>query len=464
MRRLAAWLLALTLLAELGASATAGPAVADPVVRTPDDAVYTVDLSTNRGGRNWTGSESVTFTNTGGQALDEVWFRLWANGPTGCRDPGITVSNVTGGTADDPTVGCTALHLTLDTSIAPGASASVSMDIAITPPAANDRFGWYLHTSRLGNALPILAVNDDEGWHLEPYFSSGESFYSLVSDWTVTLTVPSDLETPTTGALDSVASTGANREARTYVANDVRDFAWEAGPFAHAGATDALGVRVRLWYLSEFLPRKNAHRLARRAAKIMDTFSDAFGAYPYAEVDVVITTFDTFGGMEYPQLVMTIPSTFVISHELAHQWWYGIVGDDEYEDPWIDEGFAQWSTYLPLHGPRNWPPDPFVGCPPFTWPDDQVRISSGVDYFSVHPEDYWVVYYQGACALGHLAKDFGGLDPFLAVLHDYAAAHWLGVSTNADVMSTIETAAASANLGFDPVKFFDRWRISRPGG
>jgi len=50
------------------------------------------------------------------------------------------------------------------------------------------------------------------------------------------------------------------------------------------------------------------------------------------------------------------------------------------------------------------------------------------------------------------------------VLHDYAAAHWLGVSTNADFMTTIETAAAAANLDFDPQRFFDRWRISRPNG
>ena len=465
MRRAVASILALVLVAGVVvcAPAAAAAAVPDPEGRTPSNASYALALSTPGGGRSWTGTETVTFENTGASALDVVWFRLWANGTTGCSDPGIIVSNVVGATAAEPTVACTALELTLPQPLDPGEIATVSMDLAIHLPVANDRFGWYLRTARLGNALPVLAVNDDEGWHLDPYFDFGESFYPLVADWSVTLEVPIELETPTTGVLGSVSGAGAGRESRTFVVEDVRDFAWEAGRFDRTQRRDALGVVVRLWYPRGLLSEERASKLVRRAVGMMDTFSEAFGAYPYAEVDIVITSFDNFGGMEYPQLVMTIPVPLVVSHELAHQWWYAIIGNDQYEDPWIDEGFAQWSMYLPFRSsPGRWPPLPFVGCRMFDWPNAEVRLSSGVDYFASNPQDYFIPYVQGACALAHLAADFGGLRPFLDVLHDYASAHWLGIATNADFMAAIEAAASARGIDLVPTTFFDRWRISRP--
>ena len=177
----------------------------------------------------------------------------------------------------------------------------------------------------------------------------------------------------------------------------------------------------------------------------------------------MIAGFKTFAGMEYPQLIFSIPDRLVIAHELAHQWWFGIVGNDEFEDPWIDESFAQWSMFLPFERNRFWPPLPWVGCPMFSWPNDQVRVSSSMDYFLEHPEDYWIPYWQGGCALAHLAKDFG-LERFLQVLHDYAADHWLGVATTADFQAAIEAAAAADGLELDPSKFWARWRIERPAG
>ena len=62
-----------------------------------------------------------------------------------------------------------------------------------------------------------------------------------------------------------------------------------------------------------------------------------FGAYPYGEVDVVLDNNFWFGGMEYPGFVLDLVSSTALAHELGHQWFYGIVGDDEYTTPWLDE-------------------------------------------------------------------------------------------------------------------------------
>ena len=86
-------------------------------------------------------------------------------------------------------------------------------------------------------------------------------------------------------------------------------------------------------------------------------FTDEVGKYPYDELDVVPLLFGFgYGGMEYPGLIMTNATSFYdgtlvdpwslfdgLSHEIAHQWFYGTVGNNEYSEAWIDEGFT---TYL----------------------------------------------------------------------------------------------------------------------
>ena len=98
----------------------------------------------------------------------------------------------------------------------------------------------------------------------------------------------------------------------------------------------------------------------------------------------------------------------------------------------------------------------------FPWPSEEIRLSSGVDYFLVHPADYWIPYWQGACALAHLAQDLGGLEPLLDMLKAYAEAHWLGIATNQDVMEAISQAVAETGADLDPATFFERWRLTRP--
>ena len=92
----------------------------------------------------------------------------------------------------------------------------------------------------------------------------------------------------------------------------------------------------------------------------VDAHAGRFGAYPYGEADVVLDNNFWFGGMEYPGFVLDLVSTTSLAHELAHQWWYGIVGDDEYTSPWLDESFADYATdlYQGNTGSGCWMPSP----------------------------------------------------------------------------------------------------------
>ena len=96
-------------------------------------------------------------------------------------------------------------------------------------------------------------------------------------------------------------------------------------------------------------PRPSAASTALAdAERSLDTYSSAFGAFPYPEMDVVLAGFTTFGGMEYPTIIFTNPDRFTVCHELGHQYWYGIVGDNQFAEPWLDESFASGRSYLPF--------------------------------------------------------------------------------------------------------------------
>ena len=113
-----------------------------------------------------------------------------------------------------------------------------------------------------------------------------------------------------------------------------------------------------------------------------------------------------FGGMEYPELIFTMPLPEVIAHEIAHQWWYGLVGDDQYHDPWLDESFASYFEFqedpwedicLPGH------PYAVVG------PDERgIPLDASMKLFNRRTIAYGdVVYGAGPCALETLEGKIG---------------------------------------------------------
>ncbi|MEU6671363.1 M1 family aminopeptidase [Streptomyces sp. NPDC046727] len=414
--------------------------------RTPAAPSYTVNLSSDTSGTVWTGHESVTFTNASATALGEVYLRLWDNYHGTCDAMPIRVSNVTGGTAGALSVACTALKIDLPSPLAQGQSTTIGFDLGITVPSGADRFGHDGAFSFLGNALPVLGIRDSAGWHLDPYTNNGESFYSLAADFKVTLDHPSTLLVPATGtSTDTPGSSG--RTVTTATATKVRDFAWAAGPFTKISGTSAAGVPVNVYSVSG-ISSSSAQSMLSTAKTAVDAHAGRFGAYPYGELDAVIDNNYWFGGMEYPGFVLDLVSTTALTHEIGHQWWYGIVGDDEYTSPWLDEAFTDYATDLALGktGSNCW-----SGV---SWASSAEKITNSMAYWDAHSSRYsTVVYGYGKCALHDLRRVLG--DTAMAkLLKDYATAHWYGVSTTAEFK-----AAAQAATSTDLTSFWTQHRI-----
>lgn len=423
--------------------------VAPAIIRTPAEPTYTVDLRSNTDGTSWVGRMEVEFTNLGDAPAGSAWLRLWGNGVGGCPQQAVLLSDVGLGAPGDLLRRCTAQEIVLPSDVAVGARGSFEVGLSIEVPNRNDRFGHHAGMSMMGNALPVLAVTDDRGLHLDPYADLGESFYSIAGRYRVTMNVPRRLEIAATGAVSEVRRDGT-REVRTYAARDVRDFAWASSLdfmsiTGHAGET-----RIRVWFRPELIPDHVARTVLANSVDSMQTFSSAFGRYPYHEVDVVVSAFTTFGGMEYPQIVFSNPERITVAHELAHQWWFGIVGDDQYTEPWLDESFATWASYLPYN--------PWRACVSFDWPSAGARLTNDMGYWHDHPTEYGTIYFGGGCMLANLAHRFG-LQRFESILARFAEQHWLGVARTDEFQRVIGRAAERRLTGFDAEAFWSRWRV-----
>jgi hypothetical protein len=255
------------------AAATARAAQAAAPVRRPDRARYELDLAYDARRFALEGTERIAFTNTGTTPLAAVWVRVWANAFGGCRAARAQVTVTAGGALAARRRDCTALEVRLDQPLGPGAAGAIALRIRITAPRRADRFGRYRGAAYFGNALPILAVAEDDGYELPPYAFAGESFYSLTSAWQVRLRLPAGVRAASTGTQAGPSRGGVV----TLVAPRARDFAIVAGRFAVRTAR-AGPVRLRRFSIPG-TPAAQARRTLRIAALGMRRYAAWYGPY-----------------------------------------------------------------------------------------------------------------------------------------------------------------------------------------
>ncbi|HET7628586.1 MAG TPA: M1 family metallopeptidase [Bacillales bacterium] len=401
------------------------------------------------------GDMRVQLTNQLNRPLNKIYFNLWPNADVFGEEGGIEISGVkVNGKTADFNVDKTKLEIA-GISFPEGERATVAMHFVVHVPEKRDRFGWSDETVSLGNWFPIAAVYDAEGWNLDPYFSGGESFYSLTSDFDVTLTTGSSQVVAATGVLTDQAKKDDGTTTYHYKAENVRDFALEMNPNYKVKAFDVEDIKVNLYYTDEQARyAADMEDVARNALKV---YEEKFGEYPWPELDIV-TMKGWFGGMEYPQLVMisfneAFGKDFImvsVAHEIAHQWFYGAVGNNEYDEPWLDESFATFASLMSLdalgHLNRVEPPG------------DPYHLTSPVSVFAKRGKDGQhayanVIYSYGAKTLNELRKKIGD-KTFYEAMQTYYEKERLTISTTAEFVETMEAVS-----GEDLTKFFKAHRV-----
>jgi aminopeptidase N len=309
----------------------------------------------------------------------------------------------------------------------------------------------YLHEAlALPNFFPLLSVYDpDEGWWKNTAHPYGDAVFSQTANFDVTLIAPADWVVIASGIRTADILNADQTRTHHYIAPLMRDFAIMASPHYETvtGEQDGISIDVHYFTGGE-LAAVAVLTYARDAVRF---FNQEFGPYPYAELDIV-ETHTTAGGIEYPGLIVLQSDSWnprlsyleiVAAHEIAHQWWYSLVGNDQTRYPWLDESLAQYATALYLgevYGPefqlatfdlytRNWQQyleradDLTIGASPGAYVDK--------DAYTVF------VYYKGPLFFEKLAE-LTGEDALLDALQDYFAAYHYAIVTPAQLQASLE--------------------------
>lgn len=317
------------------------------------------------------GTEKVTYINKSSKNIKAVYFHIYPNvfkteqtvpfeeSEMGLAyidgfEPGyINIGSVKSTKGDLSFLiigkGNSILKVNLDEELEPGEKTKIYIGFMIKIPPANGRFGYGKNTINLGNWYPIAAGIDESGWNLEPYYPIGDPFFSDVANYRVVMTMPPKFVLASTGDLIKKESIGGNHRW-TFEAPKVRDFAMIASNKYKIIEDEVGDISIRSYYFED-----ESAELSLKAAKdSLKIFDEIFGKYPYKHFSVAASDF-FIGGMEYPKLVFIDEVIYkgndeileyIIVHETAHQWWYGLVGNNEVKEAWLDEALTEYSTLL----------------------------------------------------------------------------------------------------------------------
>ncbi|HEX2923042.1 MAG TPA: M1 family metallopeptidase, partial [Chloroflexota bacterium] len=245
----------------------------------------------------------------------------------------------------------TVLHVPLPAPLSPGETLQMETQFTVKLPRLIARMGYQGDQYTIAQWFPKLAVLTDSGWNAHQYHANSE-FFADFGSYRVEITLPDRFVVGATGLPAGERENGDGTKTLTFQANSVHDFAWVANPqfreaWARAGNTD-----IRLLYPPEHDGVKQ--RFLDAAVAALENFGRWYGPYPYARLTVADVPERAGAGMEYPTLVTVsqeVPSSLgvldieqVTIHEIGHQWWYGMVATNEFEEAWMDEGFTTYST------------------------------------------------------------------------------------------------------------------------
>ena len=289
------------------------------------------------------------------------------------------------GNSEDRTV----LEAPLDTGVEPGQSIDVHIAWTARVPRTFARTGTIGDFYFLAQWFPKIGVLEDAGWNCHQFHAATE-FFADFGNYDVSLTVPSGWVVGATGVERRREVNGDGTTTHHYYQEDVHDFAWTTSPeylerissFAHPRLP---AVRMRLLLQPEHAGQAQRHFDATSAA--LRYYGEWFGPYPYGHITIVDPAWQSgAGGMEYPTLFtagsrwlapsrVTQPESVTI-HEAGHQFWYGIVANNEFEHAWLDEGLNTFATARVIehaYRPNFWSKRYFGGFIPWVFRDIPVN-------------------------------------------------------------------------------------------
>ncbi|MGD0445421.1 MAG: M1 family metallopeptidase [Edaphobacter sp.] len=362
---------------------------------------YTIDATLNTDAKSLDATETVTYKNLTGQTLSTIPFHLYLNAfrpestfthethfTGGVRDSesaneyppeklgSITISHIDADSYGDLTSAMrfiapddgniqdhTVTEIALPHPLAPNDAITFHISFHDQFPLSVARNGYKRDFIMGGQWYPKPGVFWHGAWNCHQYHATTE-FFSDFATFNVTLTLPRRYVVGASGVPtgEIVDANGAPKGTKTlsFYGEDIGDFAWAASPnFTVTDGTylSSLGP-VKVHVLALAAHPKAGPRYLDITQKTLAQYDRLYGPYPYKIITVIDPEPDSeIGGMEYPTLFTgdttwfsdpTYNTEITIEHEFGHQYWYGMVATNEFEDAWLDEGINSYTEVRTL--------------------------------------------------------------------------------------------------------------------
>lgn len=269
---------------------------------------------------------------------------------------------------------------TLPQPLKSGGKMTISTPFTEKIPASFSRLGHVVTSYQMTQWYPKPAVYDRKGWHAMPYLDMGE-FYSEFGSFDVSITLPENYVVGATGVLQTESeraflmkkveetqgymekgfpagkgfpASDSTMKTIRYTAENVHDFAWFADKrfYVQKGeVTLASGQKVDTWTMFTNEQTDLWRESINYVNRAVEFYSKYIGEYPWPQATAVHSALSAGGGMEYPMITVIGHASGakdldqVITHEVGHNWFYGILGTNERDHAWMDEGMNSYYEY-----------------------------------------------------------------------------------------------------------------------
>ncbi|MBN1992608.1 MAG: M1 family metallopeptidase [Anaerolineae bacterium] len=400
------------------------------------------------------GVAQIYYTNTENKTLSEIYFRLYPNLPAYGGQMAVDAIAVNGQSVT-PTLKAenSALVVPLAQPLPPGETITINLTYQAMVPT-QPMFGYNIfiyneHTVTLAGFYPALAVYDETGWDVAVPPPYGDATYLDVSLYQVKLNVPQEMVVAASGSLLNAQNNPDGSKTLTLVSGPMRDFYIAMRDDYEIVSKTVDGITVNSYYPPQL--ENGGQSALRYAANSLRVFNERFGPYPYAEFDIVATP-TTAGGVEYPGIVVINQQLYefegpffrqAVSHEVAHQWWYGLVGNDQIEEPWLDEALTNYSTVFYWQEVEGEKMAERVIEGYFLTPYE-TAVEMGEDRAVLGPvgdfseRDYGIFVYGKGPLFFHALRREVGDDVYLKIMQTYCTNYKYKIAQANDLLATIE--------------------------
>jgi len=409
---------------------------------------YDIELTIDPTSARVTGRQTITYTNAEAEALDSIVLRLLPNAP-GYGGMMTVTHLLRSGQSIVPRaeLGDTVLRVPLEPPLKPDRTVWLSMDFTVDVPTSNisghGLFSYFQGVMALPTVYPLVPAYDEAGWHTGTAPVHGDDVFSDVAIYNAKVSAPSTFTLIATGACGT-----PSEGTWTCEAAPMRDFTVVLGEDYERAGREVRGVVVNSYFYEWHTP--GGGKALDVAVDAVEAFSGFFGPYPYTELDVVETP-NYLGGMEYSGLVVVEDGLYpgvstvewLTAHEVAHQWWMVVVGNDQINEPWLDEALTQYSTmlyYEAVYGKQR--ADAILNA--VFVQTHQALESTGKDMPAGLPADayppdlYFDIVYDKGALYFHELRERVGDDVFFDTLQTYYSRHRYQIATTESFLDTVE--------------------------